>query len=906
MKAHLRPQRLAVLLTALTALLVLGLASSGGAVDLVVPTITVEKTLQTGQPGYYEPGDPITFRYEVTGTVQLDITSISDDKCGTPTYVSGDTLAPTGILNAAETWVYTCTMNAPAWVNPGASYTNEVDVSANWFTTGNPGPYTDDDTFTLKAVALRKAVYTFWNYNVGITDPGSANVSFGVDVKESGVVMGTETVSVNDPLYMWMAPGTWQLKEQKPLPAGYRVFDGRDTWNVNLSDSWRDNSFINGADFDLAITKSTVDPYTKVGGTIVYEYTVTNTGPAAVTPLVTDDDCTPVYYSGDTSGDGKIQSTETWKLRCSKTLTQSTFNTAHNTAPYELENTATVVADEADNLSPAYVGGPIFGGDTNPANDSATLTLKPAVLRKLVVLYWDYSKYVAAPGTGSVPFPVNLVRNATTVGTENVSATTPLQVMLAPGSWSFQEGTPPSGYQVLRGTWNITTPSTNRHDNTFFNRALFDLAVEKTGPEWAYGGSAVTYAYAVTNTGPGAVTPKVSDDKCSPVAFTGGDTSGDGKIQQGETWTYSCTTTPSWDATFNGGSPWSLTNTVTVIDEEYPADNPGSPWTPVFGGDTNTANNTDTFTLWAFVLRKDVGLYNDGAYPNFGAFSGNTSFSVKMYKGSDLKTQFTISESSPKYLWLSQGTWKFTEVGIPTGYFAFYPDATITYTTGTVRPDWSHLNVTWSGCSHGYWKNHAPWPAYGPSTMIKDVFSAWAAAPRRSVPRSPSRVGAARPERSRSCSARRSRRTSTRSSTAPHSGRTPRPGRSSRRSTPRSVGTAVRCCRWPGRSITGTTASAGNEILLPPLGGPSRGPQARLPGPCADTRASAQPPYAPRVRASASASRSPSSRPRPGRGAARPQAPCARAGAVRTRRPSRRGSASAAPTASPAPRRVRS
>lgn len=730
---------LAVLLVLSSALVVAASASADA-----TPVITIDKMLQTGEAGYYEPGDSITWRYEITGNDAFVNVSVSDDKCSPVTpvletagpnagYNVGDTITPYGRLNglAGEKWVYTCTTTAPAWVNPGASSTNTAEVSGDspWPVWASSNPFTDDDTFTLKAVALRKAVFVFWNYNVGILDTGSANVYFGVDVKNGGVLKGTETVSMNDPLLMWMAPGSWQLKEQTPLPTGYRVFAGRDTWNVNLADSWRDNSFINGADFDLSITKATVDPYTKVGGTITYEYTVTNTGPAAVTPLVSDNKCSPVsYYSGDVGspGDGKIQATETWKFRCSVTLTTSMFNAAHNTAPYELANTATVVADEADDLSPAYVGGPIFGGDLNPANDTTTLSLKPAALRKLVVLYWDYSKYVAAPGTGDVQFPVNLVRDSTTVGTENISANAPLFVMLAPGSWSFQEATPPAGFTVLRGTWSFTAPSTTRRDNTFFNRALFDLAVEKTGPEWAYGGASVTFTYAVTNTGPGAVTPKVTDDKCSPVTYTGGDTSGDGKIQQGETWVYSCTMTPSWDAVFNAGSPWSLTNTVTVIDEEYPADNAVNPWTPVFGGDVNTANNTDTFTLWAFVLRKDVGLYNDGNYPDFGAFSDNTSFTVQMYKGAALKETFSISESSPKYLWLSQGTWKFTEVSLPLGYFAFYPDATITYMTGTVRPDWSHLNVTWSGCSHGYWKNHTPWPGvYLGTTLIESVFEEW-------------------------------------------------------------------------------------------------------------------------------------------------------------------------------------
>lgn len=58
-------------------------------------------------------------------------------------------------------------------------------------------------------------------------------------------------------------------------------------------------------------------------------------------------------------------------------------------------------------------------------------------------------------------------------------------------------------------------------------------------------GGSVTYSYAVTNTSIDALLTgvAVSDDKCAPVTFTGGDTDADGNLQIGETWTYSCTTT---------------------------------------------------------------------------------------------------------------------------------------------------------------------------------------------------------------------------------------------------------------------------------------------------------------------------------------------------------------------------
>ena len=43
--------------------------------------------LQTGQPGYYEPGDSITFRYEISGNDRFVNVVVTDDKCSTVTPV---------------------------------------------------------------------------------------------------------------------------------------------------------------------------------------------------------------------------------------------------------------------------------------------------------------------------------------------------------------------------------------------------------------------------------------------------------------------------------------------------------------------------------------------------------------------------------------------------------------------------------------------------------------------------------------------------------------------------------------------------------------------------------------------------------------------------------------------------
>jgi uncharacterized repeat protein (TIGR01451 family) len=55
-------------------------------------------------------------------------------------------------------------------------------------------------------------------------------------------------------------------------------------------------------------------------------------------------------------------------------------------------------------------------------------------------------------------------------------------------------------------------------------------------------GGNVTFTYTVTNSGQGPLSNIViSDDKCSPITFVGGDTNSDTKLDVTETWTYTCT-----------------------------------------------------------------------------------------------------------------------------------------------------------------------------------------------------------------------------------------------------------------------------------------------------------------------------------------------------------------------------
>jgi uncharacterized repeat protein (TIGR01451 family) len=87
-----------------------------------------------------------------------------------------------------------------------------------------------------------------------------------------------------------------------------------------------------------------------------------------------------------------------------------------------------------------------------------------------------------------------------------------------------------------------------------------DIAIVKTAdPEIVHAGDMVSYTYVVTNPGDDPLsTVSVSDDKCSPVEFMGGDLDSDDQLDLDESWVYTCSTALSEDTT--------NTATVTAAD----------------------------------------------------------------------------------------------------------------------------------------------------------------------------------------------------------------------------------------------------------------------------------------------------------------------------------------------------
>lgn len=103
-----------------------------------------------------------------------------------------------------------------------------------------------------------------------------------------------------------------------------------------------------------------------------------------------------------------------------------------------------------------------------------------------------------------------------------------------------------AGFSAASDTFEICTGADQKSDNfkARFGDPAIDVEKVANPTQVPAAGGSVTYSYTVLNTGDVPLSNiTVSDDKCAPVVFGGGDTNGNNLLDLTETWTYSCTTT---------------------------------------------------------------------------------------------------------------------------------------------------------------------------------------------------------------------------------------------------------------------------------------------------------------------------------------------------------------------------
>ncbi len=310
------------------------------------------------------------------------------------------------------------------------------------------------------------------------------------------------------------------------------------------------------------------------GGQVVYTYRVTNPGNVSLSNItLTDDKCSAVNYTGgDSNNNSLLETSETWNYQCWSNITKTVTNTA--IVRGKAGNTIVSDIDKAT----VYVELPIVPVIVdNPAIDLIK-SANPAYLASGGG-YVLYTYYVSNPGNITL-ININLTDDKC-------------------GSINFRSGDNNSNGQLETSeTWryecgmNLYTTTTNiaRANGQGGNYTVFDTAMAtvyvgsttaspsinltKTANPTTLpaGGGQVVYTYRVTN--PGNVSLSnitLTDDKCSAVNYTGGDSNNNSLLETSETWNYQCSmnlaqTTTNIGRTSGqyGGNTYYDTDTITV------------------------------------------------------------------------------------------------------------------------------------------------------------------------------------------------------------------------------------------------------------------------------------------------------------------------------------------------------
>lgn len=364
-------------------------------------------------------------------------------------------------------------------------------------------------------------------------------------------------------------------------------------------------------------TSSVAEP----GGSVSFGLVVTNNSAGNVTLSVLDDSA---YDNVADPLNPKITSTG---CTLSQTITAGNSYSCSFTAPVNgsgntsHDNTVTATATGA--------------GGTVSDTDTATV-LVTDVDPSVSVAKRATPTSIAEPG-GSVTFEVDV----TNTSVEDVTLTSLNDVPFGPVACSLPRPLTPGQTITCTFTGPINGNANTSHDDTVTAEAEDDegntvsdsatatvrvtdvkpsIAVDKSASVGTVrAGDKVTYTYVVTTSGPDSlVDVAVTDDKCSPVTFTGGDTDGDDELDPGESWRFGCTTgltgttinTAAATGTDDEGNRATATDTasVTVVDPRVAIDKQADPKSANPGGQviyTYLVTNPGTGELSKVVVTDD-------------------------------------------------------------------------------------------------------------------------------------------------------------------------------------------------------------------------------------------------------------------------------------------------------------
>ncbi|MEG4495369.1 hypothetical protein QUA90_29190 [Microcoleus sp. D3_18_C4] len=321
-------------------------------------------------------GQPITWTYKVTNTGNIDLTNLQvKDDNGTPANTSDDFVVgsiaslPVG---SNQTLQKTSTAVAGPYANIGTASNTYTDGSGNStplsaidpsnYFGANPALTINKLTNGFDGKAILAGQPITWTYEV--TNTGNVNLT-NVEVKDdNGTPLNTSDDFVVGTIASLASGQSTTVQKTSTAVAGpyANIGTASNTYTDGLGNhtnvSATDPSNYFGARPSINIEKVTDNSSVQgdalliqQGSPVTWIYTVTNTGNVPLSNVqVTDDKgVVPIYSSGDTNQDGKLDLTESWVYNASGTAILGGYqNIGTTTGSYTdgLNNPATPTASD--------------------------------------------------------------------------------------------------------------------------------------------------------------------------------------------------------------------------------------------------------------------------------------------------------------------------------------------------------------------------------------------------------------------------------------------------------------------------------------------------------------------------------------------------------------------------------
>ncbi len=335
-------------------------------------------------------GDTVTWTYNVTnsGNVPLNNVLVADSDPGvSPFYLTGDD--GNGTLDPGETWVFAAVGEAVAGQYSNVGTVTALDATG---TVADAVTASEGDSYFGVAPAVQVVKLTNGADNVDAKLPVGSGVSWTYQVTNSGnvaltnVAVADSDTTVN-PVYSGGDDGngvldvgeTWIYTAKGTAVAGeysnvgsVTALDATGTVADAVTASEGDSYFgvqpaiqilklTNGSDNNSAPGAQVV-----VGSTVTWTYDVSNSGNVPLSNVtVTDSDTSvhPAYQSGDTNGNGLLDTSEVWVYTATGTAKTGQYSNTGTATGSDATKTVsgTVTASDGDYY---------FGATQTPASKS--------------------------------------------------------------------------------------------------------------------------------------------------------------------------------------------------------------------------------------------------------------------------------------------------------------------------------------------------------------------------------------------------------------------------------------------------------------------------------------------------------------------------------------------------------